>query len=292
MSIQVSNNVENNKIALVGQIVIEGKIRLLTGLHIGGSESDLSIGGVDSVVIRNGIDGKPYIPGSSLKGKMRCLLEKVYCPGKLEKVGNSKIYFCKSLEDYNSPDPRKGLIYHLFGTTPEDIEKLKQDLGNGGGNSLIQFAMPTRLVFRDAYLDDESSQRLENSLYVDLPYTQIKTEVVIDRITSAATPRKIERVPAGAAFNFQIVLSLYDPPDLQPEWLKGFVSTFKEGIEMLENDYIGGHGSRGYGQIKFEVLSVKVLTLGKENLEEREEIKELKQLELENTMKASYEPSN
>ncbi len=269
MSIQVTKDAENCVITLVDQIVIEGKIRLLTGLHIGGTESELSIGGVDSVVIRNGVDGKPYIPGSSLKGKMRCLLEKVYCPGELKKVGNSRIFVCSSLKDYNSPDPSKGLIYHLFGTTPEDIDNLILN-GDGSNDCPIRFAMPTRLVFRDAFLDEESSRILEDSLYVDLPYTQVKTEVVIDRIKSQATPRKIERVPAGVAFNFQIVFSLYDPPDLQPEWLSKYIGIFKEGIELVENDYIGGHGSRGYGQVKFEEISIR-----NKREEVRREIKEL-----------------
>ncbi|HOK08478.1 MAG TPA: type III-A CRISPR-associated RAMP protein Csm3 [Candidatus Hydrogenedens sp.] len=248
---------------LVAQLIITGEIELLTGLRIGGSETGLSIGGVDTVVIRNATDGKPYIPGSSLKGKMRCLLEKVYCPGKLSDVANSRIFTCDSLETYNNP--KKGIIFHLFGTTNEEIKKLKND----GNTYLIDYSLPTRLIVRDCSLTNDSAKKLEESLYVDLPYTQAKTEVVIDRITSAATPRKIERVPAGVKFNYQIVLNIYDPPDLKDEWLSSSLNTLKEGMDLLENDYLGGMGSRGYGQIKFATRKVKLNNLTEDtNLEQ------------------------
>lgn len=240
---------------LVAQLIIQGEIELLTGLRIGGSETGLSIGGVDNVVIRNATDGKPYIPGSSLKGKMRCLLEKVYCPGKLGNVGICKIFMCDSLQTYN--DPEKGIIYHLFGTTNKDIEEIKNNKKpEQNGKIDFDFSLPTRLVVRDCSLTNDSAKRLEESMYVDLPYTQVKTEVVIDRITSAATPRKIERVPAGVKFNYQLVLSLYDPPDLEDKWLSSLLDTLKEGMDLLENDYLGGMGSRGYGQIKFATRKV------------------------------------
>ncbi|MCX7858372.1 MAG: type III-A CRISPR-associated RAMP protein Csm3 [Deltaproteobacteria bacterium] len=235
---------------LVAQLVIRGEIELLTGLRIGGTETGLSIGGVDNVVIRNATDGKPYIPGSSLKGKIRCLLEKVYCPGKLSEVANSRIFTCDSLETYNNPE--KGIIFHLFGTTNEEIKRLKKN----GNTYSIDVSLPTRLVVRDCSLTDDSARKLEESLYVDLPYTQAKTEVVIDRITSAATPRKIERVPAGVKFNYEMVLNLYDPPDLNEKWLSALLNTLKEGMDLLENDYLGGMGSRGYGQIKFATRKV------------------------------------
>jgi len=248
---------------LVAKVVITGELELLTGLRIGGSESGISIGGADTVIIRNATDGKPYIPGSSLKGKMRCLLEKVYCPGKLNSVANSKIFTCDSLNTYN--DPQRGIIFHVFGITNNEIEKLKRD----NQSYKISDALPTRLIVRDASLTEESAQKLEESSYVDLPYTQVKTEVVIDRITSAATPRKIERVPAGVKFNYAFVLNLYNPPDLEKEWLESILNTLKEGMDLLEDDYLGGMGSRGYGQIKFATREIKVENLNPEiSLEE------------------------
>ena len=56
-------------------IDLRGEIELLTGLHIGAGDLEMRIGGVDNVVIRNPRNNEPYIPGSSLKGKIRSLLE-------------------------------------------------------------------------------------------------------------------------------------------------------------------------------------------------------------------------
>ncbi len=61
---------------LLGKIIIEGKIIALTGLHVGGSSTGMEIGGVDSVVVRDSITRRPYIPGSSLKGSLRSLMER------------------------------------------------------------------------------------------------------------------------------------------------------------------------------------------------------------------------
>lgn len=224
----------------LGRITVSGQIKTLTGLHIGGSSVGLAIGGADNTVVRNGLDGRPYIPGSSLKGKMRGLLDRVYTPGKLERVGNSRVYKCKSREEYDHPD--KGFVFHLFGVTPEEINRL-------GGE-----AMPTRLIFRDASMAEETATKLERSLYTDMPMTQVKTEVVIDRITSAATPRQIERVPAGALFDFELVMNVYRESDL--DWLRYLT----EAMDLLEHDYLGGQGSRGYGQIRFVVRRAQAVS--------------------------------
>lgn len=229
---------DQNVVQQIGRIKIQGTLKAVTGLHIGGTEVGLAIGGADSTIIRNGLDGKPYIPGSSLKGKMRSLLDRVYTPGELKKVGNSRVFGCASLEDYE--DPKKGFIFHLFGVTPEDIDKL-------GGE-----AMPSRLVFRDAMMNAETAEALEKSLYVDMPFSQVKTEVVIDRITSAATPRQVERVPAGALFDYEVIFNVYRETDL--DWL----AYIGEAMELLENDYLGGLGTRGHGQVRFETRKVEV----------------------------------
>lgn len=223
---------QTSSLKQLGRIVISGVLEAQTGLHIGGTEVGLQIGGADSSVIRNGLDGLPYIPGSSLKGKMRSLLERVYTPGQLpddKKI--ARIYKPISLDQYEDPD--KGFVYHLFGTTPEAIEKL-------GGE-----AKPTRLIVRDAPMNKKTKEALKRSLYTDMPYTQVKTEVVIDRITSAATPRQIERVPAGAQFDFEMVFNLYFDYDVK------FLDRITEAMELLEHDCLGGQGSRGYGQVRF-----------------------------------------
>lgn len=60
-----------SKYKLVEIYKISGQIKLETGLHIGGDEGVIEIGGNDNPIVRDISTGNPYIPGSSLKGKMR-----------------------------------------------------------------------------------------------------------------------------------------------------------------------------------------------------------------------------
>lgn len=203
---------------LVKKILYTGTIVLKTGLHIGGTNAALNIGGPDKFVVRNPINNIPYIPGSSLKGKMRALVE--IANGCVEvdrgKVGPSK-----------DPDSVSG---KLFG------------VATGSDNN-----RPSRLIVRDAELDVDACD-FSNT---DLPYTESKTEVAIDRVTAKAKPRTFERVPAGAKFKLNMVLNVFEGEDE-----KELKKTLKQAIELLEDDYLGGHGSRGYGQIKFEGLDI------------------------------------
>lgn len=198
---------------LVKKIKINASITLITGLHIGGSSDNVEIGGIDNPVIKLSYKGnQPYIPGSSLKGKMRCLLEQV---AGAPKVGGNK--------DVNN----------LFGITES--------------KSLNTDNQPSKLIVRDAMLAEESKEALLACDNLDMPYTENKWENVIDRTKGVAEhPRQSERVPAGAVFEAEFVLNIWD--DDKEEELMGL---FEKGIRLLENDYLGGSGSRGYGQIKF-----------------------------------------
>lgn len=111
----------------------------------------------------------------------------------------------------------------------------------------IETTTPTRLIVRDARLTN--ADELEKAK-TDMPYTEVKTEVVIDRITSAATPRQIERVPAGAEFEFKMIYSIYNKNDID------ILKSVFEAMSLLEDDYLGGSGSRGHGQIGFENITV------------------------------------
>ena len=237
------------QIKLYGQIAISGEIETLTGLHVGGTEVGLQIGGADSTVVRNGLDGRPYIPGSSLKGKMRGLLDRIYAGDKLIELIRSdkkpiRIHLCENPQEY-----KDCFLCNLFGITPEKVQHQN---------------LPTRLVVRDASLTKDSAEALERSLYTDMPFTQVKTEVVLDRITSAATPRQIERVPAGVRFTYSIVFNIYSPDDVK--WL----DKLTEGMDLLEQDYIGGQGSRGYGQIKFATRKAEYVSFNGATLDAAE----------------------
>lgn len=205
---------------LVKKIKITTTIELLTGLHIGGSKENVEIGGIDLPVIKLATkENQPYIPGSSLKGKMRCLLEQANGITKHGETGNDD-----------------GAIRKLFGFT------------EGNKN-----AQPSRLIVRDAMLTPESKAILEKSENLDMPFTENKFENTIDRVKgTAGSPRQIERVPAGAEFNAEFVINVWD--DSKEETM---LKTFKDGIAMITNDYIGGSGSRGYGQIIFKNWEAK-----------------------------------
>ena len=231
-------------IQLHGKIFLQGTIRAVTGLHIGGNSDDLEIGGIDNPVIRNAFNRQPYIPGSSLRGKMRGLLDRHFNNPLNQRIGKDVwVHASKTLEEYNASP-----VCQVFGIAPPEGE-LKGE------------TMPTRLIVRDTFLTDESLDTLDKA-DTDTDFTEIKFEVAIDRITSAATPRQQERVPAGTTFGpFQIIHSFYTTQgrgnsDNQLEDEIQLFDTVLTGMELLEDDYLGGSGSRGAGQIVFEDLEL------------------------------------
>ena len=142
---------------------------------------------------------------------------------------------------HNNPESNAG---SLFGTSG-DNEK----------------GRPSRLIVRDCdmvteYDTDEalkpyglSKNDVPDFSNTDLPYTESKTEVSIDRIKAKSNPRTFERVPAGAQFKLEMVLNVFDTDDEQK--LK---TTLKKAMQLLMDDYLGGNGSRGYGQISINLV--------------------------------------
>lgn len=222
-----------DRINLYGHLVMTGNIETITGLHIGGSGGAFSIGGVDKPVILNPLTGQPYIPGSSLRGKMRSLTEK-YMGLPLRSMGSVRIHQPNHEADY-----RESPVAQIYGIPAED------------------FSLPTRLIVRDVPLHTDSAEQLRRAR-TELPYTEVKTEVSIDRITSQANPRQFERVPAGAVFGpMELIYSIYEWEDLDR------FSLLIDGMALLEDDYLGGQGSRGYGKVIFRDLQI-ALKFGKE----------------------------
>ena len=221
-------------IQLQGKIFITGEIEATTGLHIGGSAGELDIGGVDNPVIRNPLTREPYIPGSSLRGKMRSLLDRYRNRELNQPIGQVRIHQCKTFDNYKDCP-----ICPVFGIA---------------ANRPFEGLLPTRLIVRDALLTPEARERFD-AIDTDMPYTEIKTEVVIDRITSAATPRQNERVPAEATFGpLEMVYSLYTLDSDSERSIDREIALFDTvltGMELLEDDYLGGSGSRGSGKITF-----------------------------------------
>lgn len=240
---------ENFSGKIVKKIFIEGKIKAETGLHIGGSDIGLAVGSTDNVIIRCALkENKPYIPGSSLKGKMRSLFEKT----------NEDKFTFQSNQIPNGPCQDPG-----------------SDSGMLFGVAAEKKGTPSRVIVRDGSLmNPEVFERAKT----DMPYSEIKTETVIDRITSAANPRQIERVPAGAEFGLKIILNVFKEDNE-----KDFLDMLFKSLTLVQDDYLGGYGSRGSGQVKFEIE--KLLYKDREIYENNQEAKEYTEHEIPDQLK-------
>ena len=207
---------------------ITGRIKVVTGLHIGASNESIEIGGLDNPIIKDPLPGSkaPYIPGSSLKGKLRSLIE--IKEGRYEKSG-------KPCDCGKKDCP----VCVVFGTS---AAKRPEDLG------------PTRIVVRDAHLSEYKADETDKSWHDkfnagELPM-EVKYENAINRITGLATPRPLERVPGGVEFDFNISFKKFENDKDE------FFNTVLKGMKLLELDALGGAGSRGCGQIKFIDVSI------------------------------------
>jgi CRISPR-associated protein Csm3 len=269
--------VERPQKQLAGKIRIESALLVETGLHIGGGGETLDIGGLDHPVIRDPLTQQPYLPGSSIKGKLRSILERFHKKS-LNREGKG-IYRYESddivsgytdVSTKGSPDqfvPFEGAstcpVSRLFGSTggsncwilssglrdsvervkgidPKTINDLEYVKIKQGDNA------PARLIVRDAHLDSHSAEKLKR-VDTGLYMTEWKFENGIDRITSAANPRQVERVPAGAEFKFELVYTIENEEQVIDD-----LKNLAIALAILEDDALGGHGSRGYGKIKFQ----------------------------------------
>jgi CRISPR-associated protein Csm3 len=206
------------------KIKISTTLEILTGIHIGGSKENVEIGGIDTPVIKIATkNNQPYIPGSSLKGKLRSLLEQI--EGVTEVGGGTKQAFEEKKESVKD-------IINLFGFANDK--------------------KPSKLIVRDAYLSESSVRKLEENENLDMPYTENKFENTIDRfsgVTKRGGLRQIERIPAGVTFDVEFVINIWSEDEEEK-----LIELLEKGIKALENDYLGGSGSRGYGQVKFGEL--------------------------------------
>ena len=206
---------------------ITGRIHVVTGLHIGASNENIEIGGLDNAIIKDPLPGShaPYIPGSSLKGKLRSLVE--LKEGRFVKDGKDKGKPCNC-------GKRECPVCPVFGTSAANRP---EDLG------------PTRIVIRDSHLSnywDELNPKSWHDRFKagELPM-EIKYENAINRITGVATPRPLERVPGGVEFDFSISFKVFEGDPAQ------YFDTVLKAMRLLELDSLGGSGSRGCGQIEF-----------------------------------------
>ncbi len=228
--------------------ILKKKINIVleTGLHIGGSKDNFHIGGVDSPVIKglikvNDEEGPrflPYIPGSSLKGKIRSLLE---ITDKNVKIFNSRNNNEKEKikigENYIKYEGESSIIKKIFGVPADDNKENKE------------FSM-TRLIVRDAKPTEETLNLWKKQEDI-VEGVVVKGENSINRLTSHANPRFIERVPPGSVFEGELVLLVFEEDKDEEEKMKKKID---EGLRLLEENYLGGSGTRGYGKVKIKVV--------------------------------------
>jgi CRISPR-associated protein Csm3 len=203
---------------LVKYVPITGILTCKSGLRIGGSKDDIGIGEMDNPIIRHPLTKRPYIPGSSIKGKLRTLSE--YREGAVPE--NGQPHGCKE---------SSCLICPIFG--PHKMTE------HGHG--------PTRLIVRDAMLAAESEQELAEAQASGLNFAEVKTENWIDRRTGIAGHtglRAQERVPAGTKFNLTMSVRIFESDDEAR-----VIEFIKQALDWLTKDTLGGSGTRGYGWV-------------------------------------------
>ena len=203
-------------------------LRCESGLHIGGSQDELKIGGSDNPVIKNPATGRAYVPGSSLKGKMRAELEK-----QLGKFGGS---------------------YERAGTQPcgcarNDCPVCRMFGAHMNTGSQLGSA---RIIVRDGRL--AKGGELED-----------KSENIVNRKRGAAEhPRSNERVAEGSEFDMKVVLQVYKMDEnfsyksstrktggntyTGPQALQAIVA---DCLYLVESTALGGGTSRGSGEVSF-----------------------------------------
>src|SRR5919112_5628384 len=231
----MSSHTAQTELKFIGKLILEGDLHCETGLHIGAGKGTLEIGGADNPVVKDAF-GRPYVPGSSLRGKLRSLLEQssgLAVPSELVYLSRRKGQEVR-IHQSDRPDDE---ICLLFGRNPGRMERVQ------GETLETSQATPARLAVFDAPLDPDSitAQMREN---LDDELTEVKSENAIDRITSQANPRTLERVPAGARFRVRFVLDMLCDEDAP------LLARVAEAMRLLEDDALGGGGSRGNGRVR------------------------------------------
>lgn len=245
---------EEVRIRLLGYITISGEIEAKTGLHIGGISDSIDKGGIDSPVIKNPVTNMPYIPGSSLRGRMRSWLEKKTAERLYEMTDTiwMEIYKESVHKERSTELAKKSKVCRVF------------------GDSSCKEAVPSVLIVRDAHYNTATQ---DNNKYIQngLAVTEAKLEIAVDRITAHALPRTIERVPAGVVFSFDIIYKVQtysngkfvatgdDPENKSVAALIEDIGNILDALDAIEEfEGLGGHTSRGSGRVEFKINKVNI----------------------------------
>lgn len=229
--------------------IINGEITCKTGLHIGGSLETIEIGGSDNPIIRDTVSNLPFIPGSSIKGKLRSLLE-------LSDKDSSQ-----SVLNNGGKVSTEGIAAEFFGVANNNeyskANKDSESSKDNNDNESSKDKFHNKLIVRDAFPTEDTIKMWDKHSDI-IDGAELKYENSLNRITSKATPRNIERVPVNSKFKLEIVLSIYDYDETYTTKsdYESLNPLFKS-MKLLQDDYLGGNGTRGFGKIEFENITIK-----------------------------------
>ncbi len=272
---------------LLGIVEVKYKLENETGLIIRYPLARARIGGADVmpmalhkkyVIDNNVVELEvPYIPGSSLKGRMRGLLELKENVDLFNIDGKITQHFLpppqrfkeearKFIEKYLAGDSLKSYIDHVFGYSALHLSDLEEVLKEVEGekakskaSNMFKKLAITRLIVYDAYPSQDyvaekyrEKQRQGLTLLLD-DFLEDKPENRIDRVTSAADPRLILRIKPGIEFEGLMKILLFD---VDKGHVKDILKLVFAGMKLVEDTYLGGSGSRGYGKVRFKDIEL------------------------------------
>jgi CRISPR-associated protein Csm3 len=224
---------------------ITGIIHCVSGVRVGGNSNVIEIGTIDNPIIRNPLTNHPYLPGSSLKGKMRSSLELSLRAGAEPKL----TLRLPRLKEERDRDGNLEMAPCWCGECV--VCKL---FGSGKSETTNQ---PTRLIFRDCPLTEESAESLENAARTSgVFFAEVKPGIRMNRATNTVAKGaffNFERVPEGIDFKFELVLRLYG--DLDDVTARAdYRKVVAHGLRLVEQEGIGGKISSGYGKVRFDKM--------------------------------------
>lgn len=123
----------------------------------------------------------------------------------------------------------------------DDAPEIKRLFGGDKGET------KSRLQFVDAFLKNKEQFR-------ETGVTEIKFENTINRMSGVANPRQIERVIRGCVFDFRVIYDIVEENEILDDF-----EYFAKALKLLTMDYLGGHGTRGYGRVRFKEFGIEVI---------------------------------
>jgi len=271
---------------LIAIIEINYKLVNKTGLLIRSPIAKVTIGGKDTETMiatkKYIVNNKehyidvPYIPGSSIKGRIRSLLE-LYMGIPL--CFDGKILMHRREYPPSKCDSLEYELDDLFGFPSFQLSKLLKDIKEEKDvenkkkkheylKKFINIVAPTRLMVEDIFPSNDYVKELlsVNDFISKEDFLEEKSENRIDRITSAADPRFIMRIKPDIEFEGKMKILIFDV-DIQKSdngktRLERYLDLLFTGMKLVEDTYLGGSGTRGYGKVEFRDIKITLKTPG------------------------------